>query len=93
MDTKKLLNLALTGVDHLGFRLDDMGITSKLNRHNIAAFLMTEQKHLEGEWDSLQAKVDRRRAQFDQLAQAIETRTDGLIGPVVNRVNRLRTSQ
>ena len=33
MNTKKLLNLALEGIDTLGFRLDDMGITSKLNRH------------------------------------------------------------
>tara|TARA_R100000789_G_scaffold97360_1_gene99818 strand:- start:349 stop:630 length:282 start_codon:yes stop_codon:yes gene_type:complete len=93
MNTKKLLNLALEGIDTLGFRLDDMGITSKLNRHNIAAFVMAEQKHLEGEWDSLQARVDRRRAQFDRLAQAVESRADIVIGPVLSRVNRFRASQ
>ncbi len=50
------MNLALEGVDSLGFRLDQLGITSRVNRHNIAAFLMAEQKHLEGEWDSIQAR-------------------------------------
>jgi hypothetical protein len=88
MDTRKLMNLALTGVDHLGFRLDELGITNKLNRHNLAAFVMAEQKHLEGEWDSLQARVGRRRAQFDQLTQQVE----GMFSPVLDRVNRFRAS-
>jgi len=55
--------------------------------------VMAEQKHLEGEWDSLQARVDRRRARFDQLAQAVESRADIVIGPVLSRVNRFRASQ
>ncbi|HLT13411.1 MAG TPA: hypothetical protein VK006_04875 [Marinobacter sp.] len=92
MNTQKVLSLVLEGVDSLGFRLDDMGITSKLNRHNIAAFLMAEQKHLEGEWDSLQAKVDRRRSQFEHLTQQVEDRADALIGPVRAQVNRFRAS-
>ena len=93
MNTKKLLNMALEGVDSLGYRLDDMGITSKLNRHNIAAYLMLEQKHLEGEWDSIQAKVDRRRSQFEKIAGRVEARADAVFGPVISRVNRLRASQ
>ncbi|MFO8142197.1 MAG: hypothetical protein R6T87_10005 [Marinobacter sp.] len=93
MNTKKLLNLALEGVDSLGFRLDDMGITSKLNRHNIAAFLMLEQKHLEGEWDSIQARVDRRRSQFERITGQVEARVDALFSPVISRLNRIRTSR
>lgn len=93
MNTKKLMNLALESVDSLGFQLDQMGITNRLNRHNLAAFLMTEQKRLEGEWDSLQAKADRRRVQLDQFSQLIESRAGALFGPVRNRLNRLRTSQ
>jgi len=85
MNTKKLLNLALEGVDNLGFRLDSLGITSRLNRHNIAAFLMAEQKHLEGEWDSIQAKVDRRRSQFEHITGLVEARAGALISPVVSR--------
>lgn len=93
MNTKKLLNMALEGVDNLSYRLDDMGITSKLNRHNIAAYLMLEQKHLEGEWDSIQAKVDRRRSQFEKISGRVEARADAVFGPVISRVSRFRASQ
>jgi hypothetical protein len=40
---------------------------------------MLEQKHLEGEWDSIQAKFDRRRSQVDTLLK-----------PVISRVNQFR---
>lgn len=92
MNTKKLTNIALNGLDSIGYRLDQYGITGRLNRHNLAAFIMLEQKHLEGEWDSIQAKFDRRRSQIDGLLTAIETRTDPLIKPLINRVNQLRGS-
>ncbi|MCR8914473.1 hypothetical protein FDP08_11655 [Marinobacter panjinensis] len=90
MNTQKLINTALNGLDSIGYRLDQYGITGKLNRHNLAAFIMLEQKHLEGEWDSIQAKFDRRRSQFDGLLTAIETRTDPLIRPLISRVNQFR---
>ncbi|GGE62151.1 hypothetical protein GCM10011533_13230 [Streptosporangium jomthongense] len=92
MNTQKLLNLALECVDALGYQLDQMGITGKINRHNIAAFLMAEQKHLEGEWDSIQVRVNLRRMQFERITRQIETRTDALIGPIMSQVNRLRPS-
>ncbi len=93
MNTDKLLTMALNGVDALGYRLDQLGITGKVNRHNLAAFLMVEQKHLEGEWDSIQAKVDRRRSQFDHISQQVESRADAVLGPVLSRINRFRASQ
>lgn len=79
MNTQKLMNTALNSLDAIGYRLDQYGITGKVNRHNLAAFIMLEQKHLEGEWDSIQARLDRRRAQVE-----------GLVRPVLERVNRLR---
>lgn len=93
MNTQKLINIALQGVDNLGYRLDQFGITGKVNRHNIAAFLMAEQKHLEGEWDSIQAKVDRRRSQLEHVAQFVESRADAVISPVLAQINRFRASQ
>lgn len=93
MNTQKLLNMALEGVDAIGYRLDQMGVTGKINRHNIAAYLMAEQWHLEGEWDSIQAKVGRRRSQFEHITQALESRANALLGPVRERVNRFRDSQ
>lgn len=92
MNTQKLLNIALEGIDAVGYRLDQMGITEKVNRHNIAAFLMLEQKHLEGEWDSLQVRMNLRRSQFERITQKFETRADTLIGPVMSQVNRFRPS-
>lgn len=93
MNTQKLLNLALEGIDAVGFRLDQIGVTGKINRHNIAAFLMLEQKHLEGEWDSLQVRLNLRRSQFERITQQIETRTDSLVGPVMSQVNRFLPSR
>lgn len=79
MIPKKLLDTALNGLDSIGYHLDQYGITGKLNRHNLAAFIMLEQKHLEGEWDSIQARFDRRRSQVDNLLK-----------PVISRVNQFR---
>ncbi|NMT62572.1 hypothetical protein [Marinobacter orientalis] len=90
MNTKKLINSALNGLDSIGYRLDQYGITDKLNRHNLAAFIMLEQKHLEGEWDSIQAKFDRRRSQVEGILSAIESRTDPLIRPLISRVDQFR---
>jgi hypothetical protein len=92
MNTQKLLNMALGGIDTLGFQLDQLGITGKVNRHNIAAFLMLEQKYLEGEWDSIQARIDRRRSQFDQISNLVESRADAVFGPIFQQINRFRTS-
>lgn len=90
MNTKQLMNTALNGLDRIGFQLDQYGITGKLNRHNLAAFVMLEQKHLEGEWDSIQAKFDRRRSQVEGVLTAIETRTDPLVKPLISRLNQFR---
>ncbi|MBS3804319.1 MAG: hypothetical protein KGY54_07205 [Oleiphilaceae bacterium] len=81
MNTKKLLNTALNGLDYVGYQLDQVGITSRVNRHNLAAFLMAEQYRLEGEWESFQARLDRRKAQLDDLKEAFEARLAPLRKP------------
>lgn len=82
MDTKALLNTALIGLDHLGYRLDQLGITTRVNRHNVAAYLMAEQYHLEGEWDSLQARLDRRKADLEALKHSLEERAEFIRKPL-----------
>lgn len=90
MNTKKLLDTALNGLDTLGFQLDQLGITAKVNRHNLAAFVMNEQKHLEGEWDSIQARIDRRKSQIEGLVNSVEERADAILRPVLERIEQLR---
>lgn len=57
MNTKKLTYTALNGLDRVGYQLESLGITNKVNRHTLAAFLMAEKNRFEGEKDSLNAKV------------------------------------
>ncbi|MDX1456291.1 MAG: hypothetical protein R3276_01805 [Marinobacter sp.] len=92
MNTKKLIDTALNGLDNIGFQLDQLGITGKVNRHNLAAFVMNEQKHLEGEWDSIQARIDRRKSQIEGLVHDVESRADALLRPVLERLEQLRGS-
>ncbi len=92
MNTKKLIDTALNGLDSVGFQLDQLGITSKVNRHNLAAFVMNEQKHLEGEWDSIQARIDRRKSQIEALVNTVESRAETLLRPVIDRLEQLRGS-
>ncbi|MBB5319603.1 hypothetical protein [Marinobacter oulmenensis] len=89
MSTRKWQEKALSGIDALGYQLDDWGITSKVNRHNIAAYLMLRQIWLQGQWDSLQAKMARRRLQLERTRQRLETRQDGL-GRVARRIRKCR---
>ncbi|MCH8498337.1 MAG: hypothetical protein LAT63_07655 [Marinobacter sp.] len=86
MNTQKLINTALNGLDNLGFQLDQYGITSKVNRHNLIALVMLEQKRLEGEWDSLQARIDGQKARIERLANTLESR----LRPLLDRAAKLR---
>ena len=86
MNTQKLINTALNGLDNLGFQLDQYGITSKVNRHNLIALVMLEQKRLEGEWDSLQARFDGQKARVERLAHNLESR----LRPLLDRAAKLR---
>jgi len=69
MNTKKIVDTALQGLDNVGFRLESMGVTSKVNRHTLIAFVMAEQKRFEGEMDSLNARVNFYRYKAEQTAE------------------------
>ncbi len=92
MNTQKLLNSALNGLDTLGFQLDSMGITSKVNRHNLAALIMHEKKHLEGEWESLQVRIERKKLRLAGALSSLESRVDPIVRPLLGRIARLRSS-
>lgn len=90
MNKDDLTQAALKGVDSLGYQLEKLGITDKVNRHNIAAFMMAEQHHLEGEWDSLQTRMDRYRRQAGELLESLEKSGNPILQPVAERINRFR---
>ncbi|OEY65834.1 hypothetical protein [Marinobacter sp. X15-166B] len=88
MLSKKLLNHALNGLDRLGFYLDSMGITNKVTRHNLAARAMLEQKRLEGQWDSLQVRLDRKKLKLENTVNNLERRADTMVQPLLARVSK-----
>lgn len=93
MNRNDLTQAALKGVDHLGYQLERFGVTDRVNRHNIAAFLMAEQHHLEGEWDSLQTRLDRYRRRAEGLLTDLEENGYPVLRPVAERVNRMLRSE
>lgn len=74
MNTKGLQNLALQGIDALGFMLDKLGVTNRFNRHNIAAFVMLWQWRLQGEKD----RADIRLQRFHRRAEPLLQKARGL---------------
>lgn len=69
MNKKELQNLALQGIDALGYTLDDLGVTNRLNRHNIAAFVMIWHWRLQGEKDRAEIRFQRYRRRAAPLRQ------------------------
>ena len=66
MNTKKLADTALNGLDNLGYHLENLGITNKVNRHTLIALVMAEKSRFEGELDSVNARV----AHYRYLAES-----------------------
>ncbi len=67
-----LVETALSGLDNLGYQLDMMGITSQVNRHTLIAYVMAEQKHLEGELDSIKARVGTAQVKVEKTIGRVE---------------------
>ena len=76
MNTQKKLNEVaehvLSQIDTLGYRLDTLGVENQINRHTLIALIMFGQKRLEGELDSLNARVDTGKAKIESIAQSAE---------------------
>lgn len=72
---KKLNELAesiLSQLDNLGYQLDNMGVENQINRHNLIALLMFGQKRLEGELDSLNARIGSGKARIEGIVDSAE---------------------
>lgn len=67
-----ILNSALNQVDTLGFRLDELGVDNQINRHTLIAALMFGQKRLEGEVDSISARLEAQVARVESLKDSAE---------------------
>lgn len=76
MNTQKKLNeiteKVLSQLDNLGFQLDTMGVENQINRHNLIALIMFGQKRLEGELDSLNAKIGTGKAKIESVVDSVE---------------------
>lgn len=76
MSTKKKINeiaeTALSQIDSLGFHLDSIGVENQINRHNLIAAVMFGQKRLEGEMDSLNARIDIGKARVEGVIDNAE---------------------
>ena len=92
---QKLFETALNGLDSLGYRLEELGITDKINRHNCLAFLFAEQQRLKGELDSLNAKISTRKVQLSRLrSQAEQLAQNGLataLSPVKSTLSLIQS--
>jgi hypothetical protein len=63
---------ALSQIDSLGYHLDMIGVDNQVNRHNLIALIMFGQKRLEGEMDSLNAKIDAGKAKVEGIVHNAE---------------------
>lgn len=62
----------LSQLDTLGYKLDVLGVENNINRHTLIASVMAGQKRLEGELDSISAKVDSKKVQAEALIDTTE---------------------
>lgn len=76
MNMKKQVQGAVEGLlgqlDTLGYKLDVIGVENNINRHNLIALVMAGQKRLEGELDSLNAKIDTNKSKAEALIDTTE---------------------
>lgn len=77
MKIQRLLDTALMTFDQVAYRLDDYGIVRNVNRHQVIAYLMAEQRRLEGELDSLKARVGTRRLRVERIIGRVEDTARG----------------
>lgn len=76
VNTQKKLNeiaeKVLSQLDNLGYQLDIIGVENQINRHNLIALIMFGQKRLEGEMDSLNARIDSGKAKVEGVINSAE---------------------
>ena len=65
--TEKLLQQ----VDAVGYELRQRKVTDAVNRHNLAAVLLTQTQHLQGEWARLELQLGQIKLKKTQALQFI----------------------
>ena len=76
MNKKQLQSLALRGIDALGFTLDDLGLTSRFNRHQIAATIM----HWHWRWQGEKDRLSIRARRWQRCAEPVLKKFPGIGG-------------
>ncbi len=94
LDKNSLVDFALRQVDNIGYELQRRGISSQVNRHNLAALAMTKQAQLKGEMTRYELRVGLQKARLEKARrQALET-VDQVISrlpaPIAEQVSRAR---
>ncbi len=94
MKLNNSVDLAMTQIDNLGFQLSRFGITDRLNRHTVLAYLFNGQQNLKGELESLTVRLETSKVRANQQCQAIEsaleTRFGGLLSPAAEALAGIR---
>ncbi len=62
----------LSQIDNVGFQPDAIGVENQVNRHSLIAMAMFGQKRLEGEVDSLTARVETQVAKVESIASLFQ---------------------
>ena len=64
--------IALSNIDDIGFKLDEIGVENQINRHTLIAMLMAGQRRFEGEMDSLSARLDSGKSKINGVTKSAE---------------------
>ena len=90
-----LIDFALRQLDNIGYELQRRGISSQVNRHNLAALAMTKQQQLKGEVarDELKLNLHRLKAEKakQQALDTVDTVIERLPTPVADQLNRVKS--
>lgn len=94
MNSKTVLDFALSQLDNLGYELQRRGISSQVNRHNLAALAMTKQQQFKGEVARYELKLAIQKNKIEKARQQAIDTVDGVIeqlpAPIASQVNRAR---
>jgi hypothetical protein len=94
MNTKKIADFALVQLDNLGYQLRSLGVTDRVNRHEVIAWAMTRQTHLKAELGRLEFKLELQKARIDRYRHDLQSLADDVVKrlpePLAAPAGRLR---
>lgn len=94
MNTKKIADFALLQLDNLGYQLRALGVTDRVNRHDVIAWAMTRQTHLKAEFGRLEFKMELQKARLGKYRQDAQALADDVVNrlpePLATPAARLR---